>query len=446
MAKVKPLEGLVFNKENVGDMSKVVAPPYDVISSDMQSSLYERHENNVVRLILGKQSEADSETDSRYTRSAAEFNKWKESGVLKKDEPTIYFYVQKFKAPDGRDITRRGFLARFKIEDYGDGGIHAHEKTLSGPKTDRLNLTKACKANFSPIFGLFIEDNKGELINDILDKAKGGELFIDAVGDDGVTNNVWAIRDSKVIEQVGSLMSDKDMFIADGHHRYDTALNYRNLMREENPNFTGDEPYNFVLMYFASMADKGLEIFPIHRVIHNLSLFNVDSFLEKCQEFFHIDELQFEAANEAEMRKDLMKRLEDKGDNIRFGVYVGGSESYLIFTLKNKKIMDDVFGSEMPEVYKTLDVSVLHTLVLDKILGIDKEAQASQTNIIYRKDLPTALDEVNNASGQVAFIMNPTEIGQVREVSEAGLLMPQKSTFFYPKILSGLVINPLSDD
>ncbi len=446
MAKVKPLEGLVFNKEKVGDMAKVVAPPYDVIGSEMQSNLYERHENNVVRLILGKQKESDTDTDSRYTRSAEDFNSWKESGVLKTDGPTIYFYVQKFTSPDGREVIRRGFLARFKIEDYGDGGIHAHERTLSGPKTDRLNLTKACKANFSPIFGLFVEYNEGELINDILDKAKTGDPFVDAVGDDGVSNLVWAITDSSVIEQVSKLMEDKDMFIADGHHRYDTALNYRNLMREANPDFTGDEPYNFVLMYFASMADKGLEIYPIHRVVHSLSLFDVDSFLEKCQEFFHIDELQFEAANETEMRGDLIKRLEDKGDNIRFGVYVGGTQSYLIFTLKSKKIMDDVFGTDMPEVYKTLDVSILHTLVLDKLLGIDKEAQAKQTNILYRKDLPAALGEINSGSGQIAFIMNPTQIGQVREVSEAGLLMPQKSTFFYPKILSGLVINPLSDD
>ena len=446
MAEIKPLEGLVFDKDVVGDIGKVVAPPYDVINPEMQDSLYNRHDNNIVRLILGKIKDSDSETESRYTRSAKDFGDWKDSGVLKADAPTIYFYTQSFKAPDGRDITRRGFLARFRIEEYGEGGIHAHEKTLSGPKTDRLNLTKACKANFSPIFGLFNEDSKEELINDILDKAKSGDAWIDTIGEDGVRNFVWPITDKAVIEKVMSIMGDKDMFIADGHHRYDTALNYRNLMREANPDFTGDEAFNFVLMYFASMADKGLEIFPIHRVAHSLAMFDVDAFLEKCQEFFHIDELQFESDTEPEMRTELNKRLDDRGDNIRFGVFVGGSKSYLIFTLKNKNVMDDVFSDDLPEVYKTLDVSVLHTLVLDKILGVDKEAQAKQTNIVYRKDLPTALGEINAGTGQIAFIMNPTKIEQVREVSEANLLMPQKSTFFYPKILSGLVINPVSDD
>ena len=446
MAKIKPLEGLVYDKEKVGDIGKTLAPPYDVITPEMQDDLYKRHENNVVRLILGKENSSDSDTDNRYTRAAKDFADFKSAGVLKKDLPAIYFYVQKFTSPDGREITRRGFLGRFRIEDYGKGGIHAHEKTLSGPKTDRLNLTKACKANFSPIFGLFAEAQGEELINDILDKAKEGDPTIDAIGDDGVRNLVWPITDEATINKVTDIMADKDMFIADGHHRYDTALNYRNLMREANPGFTGDEPFNFVLMYFASMVDKGLEIFPIHRVIHSLSVFDVDSFLEKCQEHFHIDELQFEGGDEADTRSDLLKRLEGKGDNIRFGVFIKGTQSYLLFTLKDKTVMDDILGKDTAEVYKTLDVSVLHSLILEKMLGITKEAQANKTNIIYRKDLPTALSEVNSGTGQLVFIMNSTKIEQVREVSEAGLLMPQKSTFFYPKILSGLVINPLSDD
>ncbi|MFZ3072388.1 MAG: DUF1015 domain-containing protein [Thermodesulfobacteriota bacterium] len=450
MAIIVPFKGLLYDKERVEDLSKVMAPPYDVISPEFQIELYKRHPENIIKLILGKTSPDDKAGSDRYSRAAEDFSKWQKQGVLSRDERAcLYAYSQSYTPKGGKETTRNGFIGTVKLEELGKGSIHPHEKTLSGPKADRLSLMKACNANFSCIFAIYPEGKdaprgvdagarKEKTIKHSLDSAVKGEPIIDVLGDDGVRNRVWRIDDPASIKKITDAMKEKPLFIADGHHRYETALNYKKFMLEQTRNPTGEEPFNYVMMYFTSMNDDGLEIWPTHRVVHSLKGFDAAAFIEKCKEYFIVED--FPRAKKDEFLK---KMAEDSREKTRFGVAIKGEDVYRLISLKDKSVMDSLFGKTIAEEHKTLDVSILHFLILNRILGISQESQEKQENLVYVKDITGALKAVTEGANQLVFLMNPTKVEDVKRVSEAGLLMPQKSTYFYPKLLSGLVINPL---
>ena len=442
MAIIVPFKGLLYDKEKVKDLSKVMAPPYDVISPEFQIELYKRHPENIIKLILGKTSPDDKAGSDRYSRAAADFSKWQKQGVLSRDEkPALYAYFQSYTPKGGVETTRKGFIGAVKLEELGKGSIHPHEKTLSGPKADRLSLMKACNANLSCIFAIYPEGKdapKEKTINRLLDSAVQGEPIIDVSGDDGVRNRVWRVDDSASIKKITEAMKGKPLFIADGHHRYETALNYKKFMLDQTKNPTFEEPFNYAMMYFTSMNDDGLEIWPTHRVVHGLKGFDAGKFIEKCKEYFIVEDFP-------RVKKDefLKKMAENSREKTRFGVAIRGEDAYRLISLKDKSMMDSLFGNSIAEEHKTLDVSILHFLILNRILGISQESQEKQENLVYVKDMAGALKAVEEGSNQLVFLMNPTKVEDVKRVSEAGLLMPQKSTYFYPKLLSGLVINPL---
>ncbi|MBI5598743.1 MAG: DUF1015 domain-containing protein [Deltaproteobacteria bacterium] len=464
MAVVKPFSALRYSPDKAGDLNKVMAPPYDVISSEFQEELYRRSPYNVIRLILGKTNPDDSPGHDRYSRASECLDKWRKEGVLARDPaPAIYYYTQGYTSKDGVAKTRRGFIALLKLEEFGKGSIHPHERTLSGPKADRLNLLKATEANLCCIFSLYPE-SKGvppeKRITAMLEAAASSNPIIAVKGDDEVTNKLWMIDDAEVIEKTASAMRDKTLFIADGHHRYETALNYRDLRLKSTPKPTseagwqageagwlaGTEPFNYVMMYFASMDDEGLEIFPTHRVVHGLNGFTAKAFLERLGSYFDMEEFAFAAMDEAAVRLRFMKKLgEGTKGSTRLGLFVRDRDAYYVLTLKGGKTMDRIFDPAMADVYKTLDVSVLHSLILGDVLGVSREAQERQENLLYVKDANEALDAGRKDKNQLVFLMNPTKVEDVKRVSEAGLLMPQKSTYFYPKLLSGLVINSFRD-
>ena len=442
MAEIKPFRGVVYDPEKVGDMAKVMAPPYDVISPDFQDRLYSRHPNNIVRLILGKSTPGDVPGNDRYSRAAADLDKWMSQGVLKRDErPAIYYYTQTYAPEGGVRLKRKGFIALSMLEDLGKGKIHAHEKTLSGPKADRLKLIEASRANFSCIFSLYSEHQF--TINKLLEEhVKDKKPVIDVPDDDGVENTVFRIDDPGVIEKVASIMKDKALFIADGHHRYETALNYRNLMREKHPESKGTEAFNYVMMYFSNMDDEGMTIWPTHRVVHGIEGFSPEEFLRECGKYFDIEEIEYDASTEYKAREQFIVKVQEAGDLYSaMGLHIGGRNSYYVLTLRTSDVMDEVFGSAIPEVFKDLDVTVLHSLVLDKLLGITQEAQEKQKNLIYVKSYHEAFKLMEDETNQLVFLLNPTRIEQVKAVAEAGSVMPQKSTYFYPKLLTGLVMN-----
>ncbi|MBI5235556.1 MAG: DUF1015 domain-containing protein [Deltaproteobacteria bacterium] len=441
MAEIMPFRGALYAPEKIGDLNKVMAPPYDVISPKLQDDLYSRHSNNVVRLELNKITDQDSEGNDRYSRAGKLLDEWLSDGAVKQDaRPSIYYYTQTYTLKSGLEQTRKGFVSLVRLEEFGKG-IHPHERTLSGPKADRLKLMTSTDANLSCIFSLYSEPELD--VNKLLEDAvKGEKPYIDVKDDDKVVNRLWRIDDVELIKKVQGKMRNKALFIADGHHRYETALNYRNMMREKTGNDAGDAPFNFIMMYFSNMDDVGMTIWPTHRVVHSVKGFERAAFHERCGEYFDIDETPYGPDNEEPAKAAFLKRLESKGrEAITFGLQIRGKNSFLLLTLKAKDMMDRVFGEAMPDVFKGLDVTVLHSLVLTKILGITREAQEKQENLVYVKSLDEALEAVKDEANQMVFLLNPTKIEQVKAVAEAGLVMPQKSTYFYPKLLSGLVIN-----
>ncbi len=446
MAEIVPFRALLYNSGKVGDLTKVMAPPYDVISPKMQDDLYERHPNNIVRVDLSKAEAGDKEGADRYTRAAADLGQWTNSGVLQRDErPAIYYYTQTYRLPHGVQ-TRKGFIALAKIEEFGKGKIHAHEQTLSGPKADRLRLMLSCNANLSCIFSLYSEPLF--TLNKLLEGAVKGEMpLIDVNDDNEVENRLWRVDDPEAVRRVMEGMHDKPLFIADGHHRYETALDYRNLMRSIHPDSTGAEPFNYVMMYFSNMDDEGMTIWPTHRIVHGIKGFNPMSFMEECGKYFAIEDYAYVEGREASIKMNFLRRIESAGkDTSAFGLCMRGVNAYYVLVLKSGDVMERVFGKSIPGVFKGLDVTVLHSLILSKILGITKEAQEKQENLVYVKSHEEAFSAAQKDANQMAFILNPTRIEQVKAVALAGLVMPQKSTYFYPKLLTGLVINPLSDN
>ncbi len=442
MAEIKPFRAAVFNKEKTGDLNDVMAPPYDVISPAFQEELYARHPNNIVRLILAKDSNSGGAPADKYAASSEALREWMASGVLKRDEkPSIYYYIQRFSQPDGSITTRKGFMALSRIEDFGAGRIHAHERTLSGPKADRLRLIEACRANFSCIFTLYSEPRL--TLNKLFDSVTTDRTpDINVLDEDGVENLVYRISDPSVIERVRSAMADKTLFIADGHHRYETSMNYRNLMRERNPNARGDQPYDFVMMYFSNMDDEGMTVWPTHRVIHSLNGFSSEEFMNELKKYFKVNRFEYNANTKDRVLNDLVASMERAGKSANcFGMHIKGEDACYLLTYPGGHSLDGLFDDSIPAVYRNLDVTVLHELILSKILGISRGAQERQENIIYVKNYGDAFASMDDPRNEIVFLLNPTKVSDVKAVAEAGCKMPQKSTYFYPKLLTGLVIN-----
>ena len=445
MAKIIPFKGILYNKEKIRDMKDVVAPPYDVISPSEQEELYKRHDNNVVRLILGKESNSDTPDNNRYTKARDSFDSWQRDSILIKDAfPSIYVYSQEYHLgeTEGFEKKRRlGFIALSKLEDFGEGKIHPHENTLAKPKEDRLKLMQHCNANFSSIFGLFSDPSKR--IDSVLKDYMRHSPLYDMVDDAGMRHTLWAIRDNRAIKIITSVMSDKQIFIADGHHRYETAINYRNEMRGKLPNFSGEELYNYVMMYFTNTNSEGLSILPIHRLVSNLSDFDKKKIVEKAGEFFNIEKLSFNESDEKTVKQKLFSDIKERGEKEHiFGMYLGNDE-YLLLTLKDEDVLDRLITNSRHPSWKKLDVTILHTLLIEKVLGISEKNLAEQKNITYTISGDEAIKDVKAGKYQIALFLNPTKIEEVKDVAAAGEKMPQKSTFFYPKLLTGLVMNKL---
>jgi uncharacterized protein (DUF1015 family) len=445
LAEIKPFRGVLYNINRFGGLEDVTAPPYDVISPELQDDLYSRNPKNIVRLILGKSLYDDVPGNDKYSRALYNLTKWLQENSLVRDaNPSIYYYTQSYRLADGTELTRKGFIALARIEEFGTGKIHAHEQTLAGPKADRLRLMQTCKANFSSIFSLYSDPDFA------INRTLGGvtedrKPTVEVVDDEKILNRLWRIDDPEVVNSVVKAMKDRPLFIADGHHRYETALNYKKLRAESGSGVdTVNEPYNYVMMYFSNMDDEGITIGPTHRVIHGIENFEEEPFLNECKKYFNIEEFKCKIDEDSKERDAFIDRLQSAANGLSaFGLALKGSPVCCILTLKSAETMASVFGDSIPEVFKSLDVTVLHVLILSKILGITREAQEAQENINYYKSYQDACSAMSDEKKQLLFLLNPTRMEQVKAVAEAGLVMPQKSTFFYPKLLSGLVINIL---
>lgn len=423
MPEIRPFKGLRYNPETAGDIGGIICPPYDIIPPSMQQELYDSSGYNAVRLELPKE-------DDPYGAAAERLAQWMQEGALMQDdEPALYPYFQTYTDPEGNTYTRKGFFCALRLHEFSEKKVLPHERTLSGPKKDRLNLFKKTRANISSIFGLYADE---ELQADraIEEFTDNHEPVVDAAFQ-GVRNRLWKMTDHDIVATVQQVLLDRQVYIADGHHRYETGVNYRNLRAEENPSHTGDEPYNFILIYLANIFDEGLIIFPLHRMVHSLEQFSPEGLIETLSTNFEVKPLGG--------REDLKLYLEGESSSHVYGVVTSGG----VWGMRLKNPPATLLGDSVPGPLLQLSVVVLHELILQRMLGITPEAMRSQANLVYEEDDRKVFDAVENGDIQVGFIVKPTTVQQVRDISQAGEVMPQKSTYFYPKIMTGLVMHRL---
>jgi len=440
MANILPFRGIFYNREKIKELSWVLAPPYDIISSEAQERYYEMSPYNVIRLILEKKFPGDNEANNRYNRSAQFFQEWLEEEILIRDDsPAIYLLEQEYElrsdmfgevAPGGKGkiIKRRGFIALTRLEDFSKGIVRPHEGTMAEPKRDRLNLLRVCRANFSQVFTTY-EDAENRI--DKLWKEKRNENpSINVINEENVRHRLWRIDEEKSVNLMVEGMRDKKLFIADGHHRYESALEYRNELRENNPRHSAQESYNYVMSYFVNMKNGGLDILPIHRAIRSFAGFDGKRLIAEAGEYFDIKKFN--------NLKELLGQLENEKAKHRTGMYMGENEFYLL-SLKDERITKGLIKGRA-DIFCELDVVILHTLIIERVLKISPESQQS---ITYSEKINEAVSKVRDGSHCVAFFLRPVKVSEFKAVVEAGEIMPKKSTFFYPKLLSGLVINKI---
>lgn len=434
MALVLPFRGLRYNTKTALDLAMVTAPPYDCISPRQQQDLYDSHPYNVVRLILGKQEKGDNGGNNRYARAAATLKEWIDAGVLLRERhPALYLYEQEFTA-NGQTTIRRGFVAQVALEELGQGTIYPHEKTFDKPKADRLSLLKATRCNLSQVLALYPDE--GNEVMSVFDRLALSSPDLQAVEDTGVVNRMWIVTDESAAAEVNELMHRRPLFIADGHHRYQTALTYRQYLRDRGENVSEHHPANFTTMSLVSMSDPGLVILPTHRVLTDVPQTSAEELHGLLKDHF-----SWEQQSGAEATSGRMVEHIARSGKVAFGVYVRGDQAGYVARLTDDRLMAELSPDHSDE-WRRLDVAVLHRMVLGRLLA-DIVGDADDLKIRYVAKAGEAFDAVHEDGASLAFLLRPTRIEQLKAIASAGEMMPQKSTFFYPKLLSGLVMNPL---
>jgi uncharacterized protein (DUF1015 family) len=417
MADLQPIKTLRYDPEVAGPLGDLIAPPYDVIDDELRAELAGRSPYNVVEIDLPES----------YEGAAEKLGEWRRQGVLvSEDEPAIWVLRQDYTAPDGSTRTRSGFFARVRVEDYGPGRIRPHERTHPGPKEDRLRLTRATRANLSPIFSLF--PDSGGAATETLAEVMSGEPFAEASDDEGTRNTLWRLADPESIAALQAALADAELLIADGHHRYETARVYADELG-------GEGDHRFVLMFLVALDDPGLLIFPTHRMLTGLKddAEKQIAIRDTARRDFDIEEL------------DDPRELEPPAGNGRpaFGYMDSFFKRPFRFTLKDQSIADEALAG-MPEPYRRLDTAVLEAVFLRGALGMSEDDISHLRGLDYSKNLEDAIERVESGAADAGFFMRATPVEQVREVAQTGESMPPKSTYFYPKVPTGLVFNPLA--
>lgn len=428
MADVQPLRALRYDPAVVGPLADVVAPPYDVIDAGQRAALIARSPFNVVAVDLPLGAHGDAPptagTEDPYTTAGELFESWQAQGALVRDEaPALWAHTQDYTGPDGQTRTRRGFFCRVRIEDYGPGRVRPHERTHPGPKEDRLRLTRATQANISPIFSLYSDPT--EAAWRAIAPATEQTPWADIRDADGTVHRLWRVSDPDAIAAVQAAAGDAELLIADGHHRYETMHAYAEEVG-------GEGDHRYILMCLVALEDPGLTVFPTHRLIGDLDDERRAALEQALARDFDITEVPVEE----------IAPQPDEGTPLQLGYFDGRDERALRLTLKDQAIADAALP-EHSEAYRHLDTGVLETLLLKNALGYSDEDIAHFNGLFYARDTAEALAMVRSGEYDAAFLMRPTPVGQVRDVAAAGENMPPKSTFFYPKLLTGLLFNPL---
>jgi uncharacterized protein (DUF1015 family) len=446
MAEFLPFAGLHYDPAKV-NLADVLCPPYDVIKGTMRDELIAQSPHNIVVVELPEATASGSSVQGgeaeKYEAAATILAAWRAEGILVQDAPAFYVYEQEFAVPGSGEIKkRRGVLGALRLEEFG-ATVKPHEHTLSGPKEDRLKLLRATHTNTSPIFSLY--DDSSGWVERILEPVCNAKPLLEARDENDIVHRLWRLTDDESVNAIVAALRDEPIFIADGHHRYETALNFRNERRkaveEAGGNWTGEELENWVMMMCVSTSDDGLVVLPTHRIAKGLSGEAVSNAVVALEEHFDVELIATESSPEVQAQ-ELMARVNAESDRPRLGVHIAG-QSYLL-TLREGDSHLAAMNGERSQAYNELDVSILHTLIMERLLGIDAAALAAGGHVLYTIHAHEAIGKVNRGEGQVAFLLRPTLVSQVQNVAAAGDKMPQKSTYFYPKLITGLVLRPVT--
>ncbi len=433
MAGVRPIPGMHYDTSRVHDLATVICPPYDIISPKFQEELYRRDEYNFVRLEYGYAYPEDTPENNRYTRARVTLDKWLGEGVLVRDaEPAIYLHDQYY-TYRGRELRRRGMIVRVHLEEWDRMVVRPHENTMSAPKGDRLSLLTALQANTSPVLTMF--EDRTRVIADLLEEASRERPFIHTSIVDGERHDVWAITDAEIIKRIGAALASEALYVADGHHRYESALAYRNERRASLPEAPDDAPFNFVMMTLVSFTDPGLLVLPPHRLVRGLTPELLSVLLARLQEFFTVKELPLDTP-------ELWTRAEEflTGGEIRLAAYGPLRDTLLLLALHDHAAADRLMPPGRSEIYHRLDVSVIDHVILEHLLGLEKEGP----HIGFTYDRQDAIDKVRDGTYQLALILGPVRPEVIKAIADVADKMPRKSTYFYPKLPSGIIMNPVA--
>lgn len=432
MVVIKPFKGIVYNKNKIKDLDKVMSPPYDIISKKIQEELYQNHQQNFVRLILGKQFETDSKEDNRYTRAEKLYKEWLKQSYLNQMDKSSLFPYQITYELDGKQKKMNGFFTLLQLDkDYNL--VKAHERTLSKPKEDRLNLMRATHSNLEPIQLLYIDPDN--TVQQLINEHISHDPLISVKGYDNFTHELWAISEGVTISKITDFLSDKNLFIADGHHRYQTAINYAEEQKEKTNNTSDDAPFNYRMVILVNIYDKGLEILPTHRLIHMPESIDVKKVIAEMEKYFEIEKFTITSSVVIdEIVHEIKTRIHNQKEQCFAWCF---KDAYYTFKLQDHTIMNTL-ASDRSEIWKNLDVSILHKILIEYGLKITQETL--EDHIKYTRDDNEAIDLLRQGEFDSSIIMNATKIEELKAIADGGEHMPQKSTYFLPKMLSGLVM------
>ncbi len=439
MAKIYPFRAWRYNRERVGDLARVLTQPYDKITPEMQDRYYRLSEFNLVRLILGRAHPEDDERTNVYTRARDTLQQWVADGVLVPDpRPALYLYDQRYRVPGTDEVRRReGFIALGQLEDYEAGVIFRHERTHQGPKEDRLRLLRHTHAHFESIFMLYRDERRE--IERVFEALRASAPEVSVTDEYGVEHFLWSVSDESLIARVQQVMSEHTVVIADGHHRYETALAYRRERRAAMETTDTAQPYERIPMALFNIVSEGLTILPTHRLLQRLETFDLRRLLDVLSSHFEVTSLPWSGSS-GEFLLNVQNELGRRGsDRLTIGMYPAPGERFYFLTFSPGETTESLLDGLRPRE-RELDVVILHRVILEYGLGLSPEVIATHPPITYLREFEEGIRQVASGEAPVCFFLNPTRVEQVWEMALAGEVLPQKSTDFYPKLLSGLTI------
>jgi uncharacterized protein (DUF1015 family) len=441
MAEIRPFKGLRYNTKKI-KLEEVITEPYDRIPPAKQEEYYKKNPYNVVRIILGNEDDQEHPEKDKYKRAKIYLDEWKNEDILiQEDEDVLYLYEQEFEI-QGTQKKRLGLITRVKLEEFSSRKVLPHEKTFPKYKVDRLNLLRATNTNTGQIFLLYRDDEKNVQL--AIEKAREkAELEADVKDEDNFRHLMWIVRDKDDIQSIQEAMADKVLIIADGHHRYETSLNYQKEILEEIKETEGDESFNYIMMTLFRLDDPGLVILPTYRLIKDLDKLSEEGLKSLLDPTFEISEIDWADTSDKSALVEAQKRVST--NSFTFAAYVAQLKKFLIFQLRSENILESEISEKKSKEWKSLDVAILHSLIIDKLDALSSGPFSQENSVSYIRKLDEGVEKVRQGHYQIIFLLKPVSLDQVRDVVENGELMPQKSTDFFPKLKSGLVMNPLDE-